>query len=97
MSLIVLIFGNLGIRATQLKLIKIGAKVISHSRRMLFQMAEVASLVSCSRAFSVVSATLQPFRPDREGVSPYEMRKGVNCPPILAGWAPMRKKPERSR
>jgi hypothetical protein len=30
------------LRSIQLKLIKIGAKVISHSRRTIFQMAEVA-------------------------------------------------------
>ena len=30
------------LRSIQLKLIKIGAKVISHSRRMVFQLAEVA-------------------------------------------------------
>ena len=30
------------LRSIQLKLIKIGAKVISHARRTIFQMAEVA-------------------------------------------------------
>jgi hypothetical protein len=30
------------LRSVQLKLIKVGAKVISHSRRTIFQMAEVA-------------------------------------------------------
>ena len=30
------------LRSVQLKLIKIGAKVVSHSRRMTFQCAEVA-------------------------------------------------------
>ena len=30
------------LRSVQLKLIKIGAKVISHARRTIFQMAEVA-------------------------------------------------------
>ena len=30
------------LRSIQLKLIKIGAKVVSHARRTIFQMAEVA-------------------------------------------------------
>ncbi len=30
------------LRSVQLKMIKIGAKVVSHSRRMVFQCAEVA-------------------------------------------------------
>ena len=38
-------------RARREKLIKIGAKVVSHGRYVVFQMAEVASHDKCSRRF----------------------------------------------
>ena len=45
------------------KLIKIGAKVVSHGRYVAFQMAEVPSRDKCSRRFCGLIAELRPPPP----------------------------------
>jgi hypothetical protein len=50
--------------SVQLKLIKIGAKVINHSRRTVFQMAEVAMPGELFAQILAASGPLPPSRPE---------------------------------
>ena len=56
------------LRSIQLKLIKIGAKVISHSRRTVFRLQRSPFLKCCSPSSWSVSIPSPPFRPDNEWV-----------------------------
>jgi len=70
------------LRSVQLKLIKIGAKVVSHSRRTVFRCAE-GSLPRCSQTCWSISTLSQRRRRDGQPCSPYEKEKRYSGSPEI--------------